>query len=268
MALTREVVAALIKRRDQKKTARSNFESLWEEVSKFVHHVRGDFIARKTGGTARTQFIFDATPVWSNEQLASAIQSYLTPAEDPWFDYITKNPALRDDEESIIWLQDTTERQRFVYNSSQSNFNNQIHEGYLDLTSFGTGCIYQEFNGRNTRYYTRHLAEILVDENAVGIVDTVYRTFEMTVRQMIQEFKEENLAPELKRLLNQNREKVMDEKREILHVTMPRVDFNANAAYALDQVLYRSYRGGNDVGIDIESEAMHSHRILNFFLTV
>ena len=227
MPHSREQIARLIKRKDALKLERANFETLWDEVTKYVHPARGDFIGSTAAGTRRTNFIFDSTPGWSAEQLASALQSFLTPPEEPWMDLITKNPNLRDDEDVLFWLQDSTERMRMVWNSSTSNFNNQMHEGYMDLVSFGTAVLYEEFAGTNTRYSTRHLGEITIAENSIGFVDTIFRDFQLTRRQLMQEFGEANVSDKTAKLVKD--QKNMDEKVDVLHVIMPRRDFERDS---------------------------------------
>ena len=61
--------------------------------------------------------------------------------------------------------------------------------------------------------------EIFIAENADGIVDTVFRSFKMTVRQIVQKWGEKSLSPRIARMYEK---KDYDKEVDLLHCVYPR----------------------------------------------
>ena len=95
-----------------------------------------------------------------------------------------------------------------------------MHELYLDVALFGTAVMYVEADGSGcVRFTTRPVFEVYVAESASGVVDTVFRRYELTARQAWQEWGEACSA-EVRQML----EGRPDEKVEIVHAVFPRDD--------------------------------------------
>jgi hypothetical protein len=68
----------------------------------------------------------------------------------------------------------------------QSNFAGQIGCAYLELGAFGTSSLFlDEAIGYGNRYKAMPLCETYFVENHVGLIDTVYRKFELTAQQAL-----------------------------------------------------------------------------------
>src|SRR5262249_32263241 len=77
---------------------------------------------------------------------------------------------------------------------------------YADLACFGNGVFYSE-QIEGTGYINdnvRPLSECVVAENALGVIDTVYRKFKMTGRQAAQQFEMKNLAEQTQKQIEQD----------------------------------------------------------------
>ena len=101
-----------------------------------------------------------------------------------------------------------------------SNFETEIHEMYVDLVVFGTGCMFAEMDKENLRFSTRHISEFFVAEDQYGIVDTVFRKYKLPARQAVQRFGIENVGSYIQRV----HEKKPDEEVTLLHAVMPRAE--------------------------------------------
>ena len=63
-----------------------------------------------------------------------------------------------------------------------------MHEVFMSLGAFGTGCIYvTQLPGYGLRYKSIFLGELFLSEDASGLIDTVYRRYKQTARQVAQE---------------------------------------------------------------------------------
>lgn len=109
---------------------------------------------------------------------------------------------------------------------NDANFNTEVHEMYLDLTSIGTGCLFVEENSKGfaeggIHFKTLHINEFYIQENVNGYVDTVYRKYKMTARQALQEFGEDNLGDKVKEAAHSKPEKEF----VFIHAVEPAEDY-------------------------------------------
>jgi len=220
----RTEVELIMQRWNAMKRDRVNWESHWDELSKYVIPKKDNIYGQNTkgGGEKKNQFIFDGTAIHSNELLASALHAMLTNPTTFWFEVTTGDPELDKADKVRGWLQRSTRNMHTTLNSS--NFQTEVHETYLDLGSFGTSPMRIEQDDEMTvRFHARPIYEHWIAENNKQIVDVVYRKFKWELRQMEQEFGLENLPEEQQRMLK-NDPKSGFKEYEILHCVHPMKD--------------------------------------------
>jgi len=183
----------IIKRMGQLESNRMPWQTLWQDCTDFVNPRRGDFsIERGKGDRTRYDKVFDSTAPLANEHLASGLHGFLTSSSENWFslNIPQQNDILSQGVRN--WLQGTTETLfDEVFNSPDSNFTTSVHELYLDLGSYGTAVMYVEDRaGRPINFRTYHLAECFIAEDYDGRVDTLYRKYKHTARQIVQMYKD------------------------------------------------------------------------------
>ena len=102
-------------------------------------------------------------------------------------------------------------------------FPSHIHEYYLSLCSIGTACMFvgEPSTREGISFRAIHIDEIFIAENADGIIDTVFRSFKMTVRQIVQKWGEKSLSLRIKRMYEKQE---LDKEIELLHCVYPRDD--------------------------------------------
>ena len=223
MALVDELIA----RFNHLANERYTWESHWQEIADYVLPRKAEITVKRTPGEKRTRNLYDTTAIRANQILAAGLHGYLTSPGTPWFTLRLQDVDLMESRDVKLWLKDTERKIRAALNFS--NFNSQIHELYLDLGAFGTACMYEEEDpARMVRFDTRPIAEIYIAENALGIVDTVFRKFEMTARQAYQRWGDKVSEP-IKKALEKNKP---DEKFEFVHAVFPREDYHPRKADA------------------------------------
>ena len=121
------------------KSKRANWESHWQEIADYVLPRRADVTKSRSSGDKRTTLIFDGTALHACELLSSSLHGMLTNAATPWFSMRFKNEMLAADEESREWLAACTQSMYIALD--RSNFQQEIHELYTDLVTFGTSCM-------------------------------------------------------------------------------------------------------------------------------
>lgn len=209
----------IIRRFEQLKANRINWEQHWQELADYVLPRKDDVYQTRMTGAKKHNKVFDSTGIHSNELLASALHSMLTNPSTLWFELTTGSELLDQNDDVRLWLQTAVRQMHKVLNNS--NFQTEIHEVYLDMCSFGTSCMRMEEDDEEViRFQSRPIYEAYIDQNNKGSVDTVYRSFEWTTRQIEQEFGEDVLPDELKF----NKSSDANAKHEIIHAVEPMTD--------------------------------------------
>ena len=208
-------------RYEQLKTLRSNWEGIWNDITQYILPNRGDFTVTRAKGTPRTDLIYDGTGPWANEQLAAGLAGFLTSPTQRWFKLRFTDKELDKQKNSRAYLE-TVETILYdhVFNSPHTNFTPQTHELYLDVGAFGTSVMMIEDLSTGINFQTFHLGNCYIAEGMDGKVNTVYRTYMMTARQILEKYTD-RFSPEQ---IEQFKKKPYEE-HECLHAVEPNDDF-------------------------------------------
>jgi hypothetical protein len=209
----------ILRRHDQMRALRSNWESLWQEVADRVWPQMSDFTGKRANGEKRTEKIFDSTAPLALEKFAAAIHSLLTPDNQQWHKLTTTDKHLREVHSVKQYLEDVTEILFAVRRSPFSNFASQANECYKSLGAFGTmGMMVEDVPGKGIRYKSVHLSELHVTENQHGKIDTVHRKFEYSARQAVEAFGLDKLPAKIKEAYEKKDEAA---RFEFIHAVEP-----------------------------------------------
>jgi len=221
MPTAREIVSLF----EQYKQARSTWENTWQEIADNLLGRRNFQTDTYQGGRQRLDKIYDGTGMRSAQLFGSAVASLLTNPATKWFHLMFEDRVLRENREFQTWLQETEEQLLFAFNRPEARFQPNVHETYTDLVNFGTGGLaVLEEPGEGAYFVSRSLNELYLAEDARGRVDTIFRLFELTARQMEQEYpgKSEKAA----RLVAQDKP---EEKLKVINVLMPNEEMHVGA---------------------------------------
>jgi len=207
---------AIVSRFEYLESQRANWDSHYQELADYMLPRKADIVRKRARGEKRMELIFDGTALQSVDLLASSLHGMLTSGATPWFHLTLKDDELGRDEEVQAWLEDTSSRMMRAI--TMSNFETEVHEMYVDLVVFGTGCMFVEMDKKSMRFSTRHISEFYVAEDQFGIVDTVFRKYRLPARQAVQRFGIENVG----KFIQKTFEKKPDEEVVVLHCVMPR----------------------------------------------
>jgi hypothetical protein len=213
-----DYVKSLVKRFEYIQMQRDNWDTHYQELSDYMLPRKADIVKKRSRGEKRMEFIYDGTALQAVDLLSASLHGMLTSGASPWFHLDVKDTAINRDDDVREWLQDTSMRMMRAF--SQSNFETEVHETYVDLTVFGTACMFTEIDNNNLRFSTRHISEFYVQEDQYGMVDTVFRKYHTSAVAAVQRFGIDNVSDSIKRVY----EKKPDEQVEILHAVTPRID--------------------------------------------
>jgi hypothetical protein len=160
---------------------------MWQDCTDYVNPRRGDFKAKQArGSSTRFDKVFDSTAPLANEQLASGLHGHLTNTAERWFSL--RVPGIEPSDSISRWLQSTVDAMfERTFNVASSNFITSVHEMYLDIGSYGTGVFFTEDRpGKSVGFRSFHLADCYAMENHEGVIDTLYRKYKHTARQLME----------------------------------------------------------------------------------
>ena len=188
------------KRLAQLESHRGTWEEHWQDILDYVMPRKAEVVSKREKGEKRTEVLFDSTAITANNLLAASLHGTLTSPSLQWFHLKLRSAELNQNRDVQLWLENSAKRMYDLFN--ESNFNTEVHELYLDLCSIGTGALFVEeskkgFNEGGIHFNTLHIKEFYIKENNDGRIDTVYRKYNLTARQAIQEFGEKNVGEKL-----------------------------------------------------------------------
>ena len=179
-------VSDKLKQFESLKNLRYSWEGHWQEIADYVLPRKANVTKTRAKGDKRTELIYDATAIHALELLAASLHGMLTNPSTSWFDLKYKQNEINDDANAKAWLDTAVERMYQAF--ARSNFQQEIHELYMDLTAFGTACLFLEDSDGELRFSSRHVAEIFISENHQGKIDMVCRKFNMSARAAVQQW--------------------------------------------------------------------------------
>ena len=216
-----------IKRYEELRDDRRNWEHHWQEIAEVILPRRTDIVGKRTPGDKRNLKAIDSTGIISNELLAAGLHGMMTNPASKWFTLRLSNADLNAEDEVKLWLESV---ENIIYeelSSSESSFSSHMHELYLDLSAFGTAIMFigESVQTQDLMFQSLPLKECYVSENADGKIDTLYRKYEQTVRQIIQKWgkKESDVGKDVIECYNTGK---MEERFEIIHAIFPRMDYD------------------------------------------
>ncbi len=169
--------------------------------------------------------LLDGTATDSARMLASALMSGMTPANAQWLNLDSE--SLPDD--AAAWL--STCATLVWENIHAANFDAEGYEANLDVVCAGWFALYidedREEGGFSFQQWP--LAQCYVTSTRRdGIVDTIYRRYQLTAEQAIKEFG----ADKVSKKIRDAAAKKPDDKFEFLHCIFPRENYVVNARLA------------------------------------
>lgn len=218
-----EEAKGLISRLARLRSARSTWETHWQDLANVMLPRRAEFTTISTPGAKRTQDIYDGTAMQAVRDLASAVDAMLKPKASTWFSIVAENETLNDDETIKAWLEAARRRMRRAIYNKDARFIQHSGEVDTDLVTFGTGILFiGEVIGKGRlRFRSIHLKDSYLAEDPDGKIDTLFRVFKLSARQARAMFGQEKLSDPVKEALEKDEP---DTEFRFLHATLPRED--------------------------------------------
>lgn len=206
------------------KNERSSWEYHWREISEHLLPRSGLFnTGDRNNGKKKHSAIIDSTPTRALRVLSAGLMSGMTSPARPWFrltlDQINAEPtyAVR------AWTAEVTRLMLDVF--QRSNLYRSLHMLYEELGAYGTAAmiILPDYDDI-IRCYPLTAGQYAIATDSRGQVNALYREFDMTVGQLMEEFGEENVSANA---MSQYRSGNLDAWVTVIHAIEPRKNYDA-----------------------------------------
>lgn len=219
--------------RTQLENERSTFIAHWRDLGDYILPRRPRFYTSDVNkGDRRNNKIIDSTATLAARTLRAGMMSGMTSPARPWFRLTTPDPDMSEFGAVKEWLY----KVQNVMNTSflRSNLYNVLPVLYGDLGVFGTApmSVEEDFTGNVLACNSFPIGSYMISKNHMGVVDTFFREFKMTVRQVVEQFGNyeaggkpdwSNMSSYIKNLYDIGQ---TEQWVEVCHVIKPNPDFD------------------------------------------
>ncbi|WP_395490876.1 portal protein [Cedecea davisae] len=236
----------LQKELSQLKQDRSSFEPHWQDLSEWISPRSSRFLKSDVNrGDRRNTKIVDPTATMANRTLASGMMSGITSPTRPWFKLATPDPEMMDYGPVKMWLETVQNRMNDMFN--KSNLYQSLPIMYGSLGTYGTSAMaVLEDNEDIIRTYPFPLGSFYIANSPRLSVDTTYREFSMTVRQMVQMFGIDKVSTSVKGLWETGAYETWIEVVQAVYPNLNRDTGKLDAKNKLYKSVYYEAGGDND----------------------
>lgn len=234
----------LDRRRSELKQERSSFIPHWQELSDFLSPRTGKYLTIDTNkGAKKNSKIINSAASTALRTLKSGMHAGMTSQARPWFRLTTGDTVLMKAAAVKQWLFDVETRMRIIF--TRSNFYNVMPAIYGSCGGHGTAAMaILEDPDTVIRCYPFPVGTFSLALNDKLKVDTLYREFPMTVRQMVMMFGYNQCSTSVKNLWDRG---TYGATIEIVQAIEPNLDRDHTKLNAKDK-RFRSvyYEAGGD----------------------
>lgn len=214
---------------------RAPFDHVAQQLADIMYPLGNDIQTIRWPGELRTQRLYDTTAMLSAERLAGYIYALVTNFHTSWFQFrIGPNANVTLDQAGEQWLDQAREIVQEEMTADDSPIPQSVYDLFLQETVFATGCHFVDEQpsgvspfARGFRGYTSTAlpwSTYVIKENVSHRVDTVYRAMKLTVRQAVQQWGLESLAPTMREIATDSANlRRLDQQFDFVHGVCPRV---------------------------------------------
>jgi hypothetical protein len=195
----------------------SNWLAEWKELGDFISPRSGRWYNTDTNsGKRRDQKIINPKATFAARTLGAGMHTGMTNPASPWVKFGTPDPGLMEFAPVKAWVFAVETSMREVM--ARSNLYSVLPNRYSEEGVFGTApMIVLPDDDDLFRCYPMAVGSYMLANNSRNQVDTIYRDFRLTARQMEQQFGKDKMSPTARTLADNNPEAWID----VVHAIEP-----------------------------------------------
>lgn len=195
---------------------RSNWNNIWQLVAQYVWTIKANFTTETSPGVFLNSHLFDVSATKAMRTRASILVTYLW--NQGSFKLIDVDKDLAQTTAITYYWEEATDKLVRILNNS--NLVVALDECERNAASFGTYCLLITVDKKGKlQFNCLDLRDIYIDDNAAGLVDTLYYHYELTAAQAVKEFGFDNCC---KKVQQDYQKGENSSKIKILRVIQPR----------------------------------------------
>lgn len=165
--------------------------------------------------------VLDGAGIRARRTATAGMHGGMTSPARPWFRLTLQDEDFAKHKTVRPWMDEVQRRMRNLF--SRSNFYQMIHRLYDELITFGTAVMFEHEDDRTgVTFNTLTFGEYCIDVNENGQVDTVFRTQEMTARNIVRQFGYDKCSNAVKQAFD--KEDTKQNRFQVVHAVLPRSD--------------------------------------------
>lgn len=202
------------------KTERDTWSPDWISLAKHFQPRKCRLIEGedKTNVGGLRSDVLDGTGIRARRVLSAGMHGGMTSPARPWFRLTISDSSIAQKAAVRTWLDEVESRMRALL--ARSNFYQAIHSVYDELGTFGSAFMFEHPDSRSgLRFSALTVGEYWLDVDESGRVDTVFRLLDLTARNIVRMFGEENCSEAVKRAYEKASSRLT--KFKVMHAVLP-----------------------------------------------
>lgn len=181
--MEKKEIEKIVTRCQDLEDAQGTWRSYFQELAKWCLPRKAYVTTEKTKGTQlELSQLYDSTAIRGLKILGAGFHSNLTNPSSKWFNLRTRDLNQMKDKDAQLWFKEVED---IIFGAlASSNFDTTMQEFYLNAGCFGTGVVLTlEDVQEKIRFTEIPIEQVVMEEDAYGRVNRVYRTFPLTAQQ-------------------------------------------------------------------------------------
>lgn len=186
------------------KNTRRDFEQSWRNICESILPWRQRWSDRARERPLPQSNLINGKPKWALGRFTAGLIAGITSPARRWYRLTTSNDQVNQIHKVKEYLRDCEDILWETF--GKSNLYRELSSSvYPDLGLIGTGTIIEEEDElSDIRFDSMGVGEYWIDHDRKGRIDTFFRKRDMTVRQIVQEFRLANCSPQVKQAWENN----------------------------------------------------------------
>jgi hypothetical protein len=204
---------------------RGSLLSFWQDVALNHYPERADFTAERSIGEDVTSTLYSSEPILFRREFGNFLGSILRPKGRKWFSMSPREQALKNSTAVKIFLEPMGDNIRSLLYTRKSGYTRAMTACDHDYATFGNavGSVEEAPDLNGLRFRSWHLRDCAWEQNMDGEVDTMFRKFSPTVRDLCgRATKGWDVSAKVTEL----RAKEPDKRINCMHIEMPVIDYD------------------------------------------
>jgi head-to-tail connecting protein len=174
------------------KLERSSWDARIQEISDFILPFSSRFsLTDRNRGDKSFNDILDSTGGFALDILSAGMMAGMTSPARPWFRLATPDTDLMEYDPVKLWLAKVAQMMREIFN--KSNTYRALHSMYEELGGFCTAATVIDENFDTVIWHhPQTFGEYCLSTDSLGRVNSMYREYQVTVAQLVEQFGNKN----------------------------------------------------------------------------